>query len=493
MKTRIRSIFWLMTVCILGINLFQVYWLYTTYQLHYQQFSRTVKEAMFEALQKQQLSEAQRFVGKKIGAGKGPARIFFRQYSSEGSSDDPIVVSEQRDTAGVRLRLSNDQLLSGLRSKVTVEVHRGRPDDQPSADSMARRLSNLLVFRWAEGESFDLKKMAKTYQTELIRRDVEAEFVLDTLSFPARKHPVNLATIRPQPHPGYAIQTPPVPINPVKGTFLQASFKTPTSYILRRMGWILGSSVLLLVLTTGCFLFMLSTILRQKKLSDIKNDFINNMTHELKTPIATVSAAVEAMQHFGALNDPKKTETYLSISRNELQRLSDLVEKVLNMAVEEQRELVLNSQLTNPSELVQELVQRHQLKAAKPVTFQVDVDPEPVLIDQVHFGNVINNLIDNAIKYSSEQVMICINGGYGQSGWQLSVADDGIGIPKGYQEAIFDRFFRVPTGNLHPVKGFGLGLYYVRQVIERHRGTIDVRSEAGKGSEFIITLASKHD
>lgn len=479
-----------MTICILGINLFQAYWLYTTYQLHYQQFSRTVKEAMYEALQRQQLSDAQRLINQKTANNKGSTRIIYRQFNSDTPGPNQIIIAERHGSlpSSLRLRVTNDEQPTTLTSKVTVEVRRNRQNSHVSADSMARRLSNLLVFRWAEGESFDLKKMASTYQTELKRRDVDADFVLDTLKWPVQQKNINIVNIRPIERPGYAIQTPPVPINPVKGQFLQASFKTPTSYILRRMGWILGSSALLLVLTTGSFLFMLSTILRQKKLSEIKNDFINNMTHELKTPIATVSAAVEAMQHFGALNDPKKTDTYLSISRNELQRLSDLVEKVLNMAVEEQRELVIHLQPTNPSELVQGLVQRHQLKATKPVAFQIDVPTDPIQIDPVHFGNVVNNLIDNAIKYSKEQVSIHIRGIRQQDSWQLSVADDGMGIPKGYQESIFDRFFRVPTGNLHPVKGFGLGLYYVRQVVERHRGTIEVRSEAGKGSEFIISL-----
>jgi signal transduction histidine kinase len=255
------------------------------------------------------------------------------------------------------------------------------------------------------------------------------------------------------------------------------------------MGSLLGGSVLLLGLTTGCFALMLSTILRQKKLSEVKNDFINNMTHELKTPLATVSAAVEAMQNFGALNDPQKAQTYLSISQKELQRLSDLVEKVLNIAVDERQTLTINPELVRPAELVQELVARHELQATKPVHFEVDMEPSEALpLDRLHIAGVINNLIDNAIKYSREQVTIAIRGRRDESGWRLTVQDDGIGIPKSYQDAVFDRFFRVPTGNLHPVKGFGLGLYYVRQVVERHGGHIAVRSEPNRGSEFSLWL-----
>ncbi|UOQ73150.1 sensor histidine kinase [Hymenobacter cellulosilyticus] len=165
------------------------------------------------------------------------------------------------------------------------------------------------------------------------------------------------------------------------------------------------------------------------------------------------------------------------------------MEKVLTIAVEERQTLELHPEPVQPAELVQELVARHQLKAPKPVRFQVSLPATgPVRFDRLHVGNVISNLIDNAIKYSGEQVTIGIRGEAENGGWRLTVTDDGIGIPRSYQEAIFDRFFRVPTGNLHAVKGFGLGLYYVRQVVERHGGQIQVRSEPEQGSEFSFWL-----
>ncbi len=256
------------------------------------------------------------------------------------------------------------------------------------------------------------------------------------------------------------------------------------------MSWLLAGSLLLLLLTTGCFLYMLSTILRQKKLSEIKNDFINNMTHELKTPLSTVSAAVEAMLSFGALNDARKTQLYLTVSKNELQRLSDLVEKVLNMAVEEKRELTLETEVVNSAELIREIVAHHRIKAPKPVEFVVETSQEDqwIRVDRMHISNTINNLIDNAIKYSRERVTIRINSRKESKDWRLAVQDNGIGIPKSYQRAIFDQFFRVPTGNLHQVKGFGLGLSYVRQVVEKHGGHIEVHSEPARGSEFVMWL-----
>ncbi|WP_133273419.1 sensor histidine kinase [Hymenobacter radiodurans] len=477
MKRRIRSIFWLMAACILGINGFQAYWLYNTYQLTSQQFDRTTREALLAVVQRQLLSGARQLVqGNQKGVNR---RILMGEFNSDsGGQIQRIVVSTEPGRKDTTPRLfQSDRILITTR-------HR-----RAAADTAARTLSRIILNDWTGSRRVNLPQLLAAYQAELRLRNVQTQAILDTLNVPAAE-PMLAVNPRNKPAPiGYPVQTPPIPLNPIRSVFVQASFPTPTSYILRQMSGLLGGSVALLGLTTGCFALMLSTILRQKKLSEVKNDFINNMTHELKTPLATVSAAVEAMQNFGALNDPQKAQTYLSISRKELQRLSDLVEKVLNSAVEERQQLTINPEPVRPAELVHELVLRHQLQAPKPVHFDVDIEPtESLSLDRLHVAGVINNLIDNAIKYSREQVTIGIKGRRDETGWRLTVQDDGIGIPKSYQAAVFDRFFRVPTGNLHPVKGFGLGLYYVRQVVERHGGHIAVRSEPNRGSEFSLWL-----
>ncbi|WP_460575394.1 sensor histidine kinase [Hymenobacter coalescens] len=478
MKRRIRSIFWLLAACILGINGFQAYWLYNTYRLTASQFDRTAREALLAVVQRQLLSGA-----RQLAQGRpGPGRVFVREFSSDdnGTFNRIVVVPGDKPI---------DSLRRPLRTTTMRLTTRPGARRHAAADTAARRLSRIIIDDWAGARRVDLRQLTAAYQAELRLRGVAPEAVLDTLTVPVD------SAFLPASGPGrtaradYPVQTPPVPLNPLRSLYVQASLPAPTFFILRQMGGVLAGSVLLLGLTTGCFGLMLSTILRQKKLSDVKNDFINNMTHELKTPLATVSAAVEALQHFGALHDPQRAQTYLSISQRELQRLSDLVEKVLNIAVEEQQALVIRPEPVRPAELVQELVARHQLKAPKPVRFEVDIAPtDSVPLDRLHVAGVLNNLIDNAINYSREQVTIGIRGRHDETGWRLTVQDDGIGIPKSYQEAIFDRFFRVPTGNLHPVKGFGLGLYYVRQVVERHGGRIAVRSEPNRGSEFSLWL-----
>jgi signal transduction histidine kinase len=214
------------------------------------------------------------------------------------------------------------------------------------------------------------------------------------------------------------------------------------------------------------------------------------MTHELKTPIATVYAAVEAMQNFNALNDQKKTQNYLDISKQELQRLSDLVEKVLHIASEENEEIEIFREETDLNEVIDSIITNHQLKTNRPVQFRYDnlLGDRLVFVDRTHISNAISNLVDNAIKYSGDHPAVSIRCSIENGILTIRVKDNGIGIPRMYQENIFDAFFRVPTGNLHNVKGFGLGLSYVKKIIMLHGGTITVTSEQEKGSEFIIHI-----
>ncbi|WP_375436947.1 sensor histidine kinase [uncultured Hymenobacter sp.] len=462
MKSRLRVIFWLMSLCMLGINGFQAYWLYTTYQLTTTQFARTAHEALLTVLQRQQLAELQTLL----------------QPTVPGQTYSHVALPIQNlDEAG---RAQLRQLLqTGSRQPVDSRAARRQED------SVAQAFLQFLLRNTGTSPTLNLARLATAYQAELKLRGAEATFLFDTVATATDQR---LPSVPLQA--GYSVQTPPVALPALPKVAVRAAFRPPLPYALRRMGGLLAGSFGLLCLTTTCFGLMLSTILRQKKLSEIREDFINNMTHELKTPLATVTAAVEALQHFGALENPQKTQTYLAISQQELLRLSGLVDHVLHMAVAERQPLQLHPETVQPAELVAELVQQHQLTTMKAVHFAVEVAPAAILCDRLHLRNVISNLIDNAIKYSRDQVTITIQGQPESVGWRLTVTDDGIGIPKGYLPAVFDRFFRVPTGNLHPVKGFGLGLYYVRQVIERHGGRLQVQSELGSGSAFSLWLPS---
>jgi len=272
--------------------------------------------------------------------------------------------------------------------------------------------------------------------------------------------------------------------------FVRAVIRNPQKAIFKEMLITLLMSVLLVVLTVFCFWYIFKTIIQQKKLSELKDDFINNMTHELKTPIATMTVAIEGLQRYNALNDPEKTQRYLQTSRNELTRLNDIVGRVLNVAAFGNDEVKLVKESIDVDELINDVIEVEKLKANKPVTiyYENKSDIKTINADKLHFRNVLVNLVDNAIKYSNEQVLIIITCYKVGDNALFSVKDNGIGIPASHISQVFNKFHRVPTGNVHNVKGTGLGLSYVKYVVEAHNGSVMAESELNAGSEFIISI-----
>ena len=260
--------------------------------------------------------------------------------------------------------------------------------------------------------------------------------------------------------------------------------------ILKRISSAILFSVFLVGFTILSFFLLYRNLVRQKRLGDIKNEFISNITHELKTPIATVSVAIEALRSFSASMDPKKTKEYLDISANELQRLSLLVDKVLKLSMFEKKEIELKYEPLNMRQLVDEVTSsmRLQFENRKAVV-NIQADTIGTMEgDRLHLVSVLFNLLDNALKYSTDHPVIDIVITEDGNNVQLVVADNGIGIPAEYHGRIFEKFFRVPQGNVHNAKGYGLGLSYVAHVVDQHKGNIKVESNEGHGSRFTITL-----
>lgn len=249
-------------------------------------------------------------------------------------------------------------------------------------------------------------------------------------------------------------------------------------------------SLFLVGITIISFLLLYNSLLRQQKLALIKNEFISNITHELKTPIATVGVAIEALKNFNAMQDPQRTREYLDISSNELQRLGLLVDKVLKLSMFEKKEVEIKYEILNLKEVVDEVISSMRLQFEKyHARVSVKTDGELNLKgDRLHLLSVVFNLLDNALKYSKANPLIEVNiKGYDKN-IVLSISDNGIGIPEEYKDKIFEKFFRVPAGDTHNAKGYGLGLSYVAHVVHQHNGTIVLESRKEAGSKFIITL-----
>jgi len=263
-----------------------------------------------------------------------------------------------------------------------------------------------------------------------------------------------------------------------------------SGYLLKRISIPILFSVFLVAFTFLSFSLLYRNLLRQRRLADIKNEFISNITHELKTPIATVSVAIEALRSFNASIDPQRTKEYLDISANELQRLSLLVDKVLKLSMFEKKEIELRYEPLDMKALVEEVVTSMRLQFEKKAAIvNVYTEGDTMLEgDRLHLVSVIFNLLDNALKYSSDKPEIELSVKGAGNKVLLTISDSGIGIPTEYHNRIFEKFFRVPTGNLHNAKGYGLGLSYVHHVIKKHEGMIRVESAEGQGSKFYITL-----
>jgi len=280
----------------------------------------------------------------------------------------------------------------------------------------------------------------------------------------------------------------------VKPNFLTVYFPEQRGFLIQSTGFLVIPSILLTFIIIGIFAITLHIILRQKKVSLIKNDFINNMTHELKTPISTISLASQMLKDTSVTHTPKTIEHVSGVIFDESKRLSYQVEKVLQMAVFNEGRLKLKMAEINLNDVAGSVASNFQIRVSSQngVLHTNFAAQRPIVKgDEVHITNVLFNLLDNAVKYSTENPEIELST-ENKNGWVVvAVKDNGIGIPREHQKQIFERFYRVPTGNVHNVKGFGLGLSYVKRIVDVHNGQIKVDSASGKGTRFRIYLPVK--
>ncbi|MEO6404711.1 MAG: HAMP domain-containing sensor histidine kinase [Ferruginibacter sp.] len=270
-------------------------------------------------------------------------------------------------------------------------------------------------------------------------------------------------------------------------------------YILKQILLPIIFSVLLMAITILSFLMLYRNYTRQRKLTQIKNEFIANITHELKTPIATVSVAIEAIRNFNEMHDPERTNEYLGIAGLELNRLSMLVDKVLRLSMFENKSVELKYASFNFRKLLEEVLASMSLQFEKSHTVVTTEWKNDEIngtfelnADRMHISSVLYNLLDNAIRYSNDSPQIHVETSSTRDFIICRIADKGIGIDPEYKDKIFDKFFRVPQGDVHNVKGYGLGLSYAAHIIQQHKGSIEFISDGKSGTIFIIKIPRTH-
>jgi len=274
------------------------------------------------------------------------------------------------------------------------------------------------------------------------------------------------------------------------GYYFAVQFPYLEANILSQMGiWGFSSAVMLVVIFF--FVYTLFVILKQRRLSEVQKDFINNMTHEFKTPISTIAISSQVLKDPSIIQSPDRLLNYATIIETENNRLRQQVDRVLQMAQLDKEDLGLRKEICDLHELIRQAVTNNLLPLESKqgsVELNLNAAPSRVLVDKLHFTNVLSNLLDNAIKYNQRPPVIIIQTKNSGNQIEVSISDNGIGIPPVEQNKIFHRFYRVPTGNVHDVKGFGLGLHYVKLMVEQHDGVIQVESQPGNGSTFILRL-----
>ena len=263
------------------------------------------------------------------------------------------------------------------------------------------------------------------------------------------------------------------------------------NYLLKQLAYLIIPSALFLLLLLGALVYLIYNLHQQRKLAGLKNDFINNLTHELKTPVFSVSLLAKVMREHVKNGNYKKLLEHIGLIEKENEQMKEHVDKVLELASLESGKYELQKEKADIHQLLEEVIEHFSIKFSNKgghLIRHLEASHTKALVDKVHFKNALQNLLENALKYNDKKPIVSIGSSNENGSIILTISDNGVGIKPEYQKYIFDKFYRVPKGDLHSVKGFGLGLSYVRQIIEAHKGRIQVKSQPGKGSQFRIEV-----
>ncbi len=510
-----KSTIWLLAVVMAfafaGLLFLQVKYVSIILKKSSEQFNETVKRSLHQVSKNLELDETQRYLEEDLKRDES----YYLQNNQDPQEIAQTITQQKlqiKDANGNILQI--DQLhsfsqkfepLSSLDKKQTSNNIISTSQDLQKTLMRRLKYQNALMQEVLVNilntanlkpiqERVDFKKLNNYLKSEFINNGLNLPFIFFVINKDG-KTVYQSGEIKKEPIASDIISYVLFPNDPPsKLNYLKVYFPTKGDYISSSVTFIVPSVLFSLILLVT-FIFTIYIVFRQKRLSEMKNDFINNMTHELKTPVSTISLAAQMLKDSDITKSPDVFKHISGVINDETKRLGFLVEKVLQMSLFERQKAAFKLKEVDANDLVISVANTFVLKVEK-YDGSLDIDLQAtdssIYVDEMHITNVLFNLMDNAVKYRRPEVPLTLmvrtwNDNNGKL--LISVEDNGIGIKKEYLKKVFDRFFRVPTGNVHDVKGFGLGLAYVRKIIEDHKGTI--RAEMGPGNvgtKFIITL-----
>lgn len=520
-RSTLRWVVTLMSLALLGLIGFQWYWIDSVIRANEERFKKDVIEALHTVSEKLEKQEALYAFNQSVYFSRTYGGTQSYQFRAAPQNTDVVVIKDtlRNDAMGFDI-IFDFQVGSGSEQQL-----RGAPDPRApghqtwqhskemkdaerllleerleratrKSEMVFQVLENMLVPDRSVMARFNPQQLDSLLSSEFAERGIDISFdyaIVSPMSerfllvdSRASKRALEKSELKASLFPNDLIG---------EQNWLVVDFPEKQQFLLRKIWLTMASSGFLILVIVGSFGYSIRTILQQKKLSEMKNDFINNMTHELKTPIATISLACEALSDKEINQMKGMQDRYLAMISDENKRLGEQVERVLQMAALDRNDIELKSESLNLLELVERAVEKTALQVeARSGQIKVidNANNKLVFGDKTHLTNILVNLLDNANKYSDSapEIMIRL---YNKAGdISVAVQDRGIGMTKEATTHIFQKFYRVPTGNIHNVKGFGLGLAYVKNMVELHHGTISVESEPGKGSKFTITLPNEH-